>query len=236
MVAHFWGSEARVASIAQKLNPYVRVKVQNEKLIANRLEMMAKYINHAIVGDHEMAEYVKDYFRFVHIIPQVIDLDKYKPPEVFHKNEKFKIVHAPTNAESKGTKYILAAIENLKTKYDFEFELIQGLAHEEAKKRYAGSDLVIDAILCGCYGLLAIECMAMGKPVICWISDFMKDKYPDGLPIISANPDTIEEKIEWALENREVLPALGAQGRSYCENNLDMNKVVHQFVELYSVL
>lgn len=236
MVAHFWGSEARVASIAQKLNPYVRVKVQNEKLITNRLEMMAKYINHAIVGDHEMAEYVKDYFRFVHIIPQVIDLDKYKPPEEPHKNEKFKIVHAPTNTESKGTKYILAAIENLKAKYDFEFELIQGLAHEEAKKKYAGSDLVIDAIHCGCYGLLAIECMAMGKPVICWISDFMKDKYPDGLPIISANPDTIEEKIEYALENREALPELGAQGRSYCENNLDMNKVVHQFVELYSVL
>lgn len=236
MVAHFWGSEARIASIAARLNPYVKVKVQNEKFIINRLETIAKYINHAIVGDHEMAEYVKDYFRFVHIIPQVIDLDKYKPPEQPVINEKFKIVHAPTNAESKGTKYILAAIENLSEKYDFDFELIQGLPHEEAKKKYAAADLVIDAIHCGCYGLLAIECMALGKPVICWISDFMKDKYPEGLPIISANPDTIEEQIEWALTNREALPELGERGRSYCEKHLDMNKVVHQFVELYSVL
>ena len=236
MVAHFWGSEARVASIAQKLNPYVKVKVQDEKFISDRLEMMAKYINHAVVGDHEMAEYVKDYFRFVHIIPQVIDLDKYKPEAEPVKNDKFKIVHAPTNAESKGTKYILAAIEKLKSKYDFEFELIQGLAHEEAKKKYAGSDLVIDAIHCGCYGLLAIECMALGKSVICWISDFMKDKYPPGLPIISANPDTIEQQIEWALTNRDALPELGARGRAYCEAHLDMNKVVDQLIELYSVL
>lgn len=66
--------------------------------------------------------------------------------------------------------------------------------------------------------------MAMGKPVICWISDFMKDHYPSELPLIRANPANITEVIESVLKNRDMLPEIGQKGRKYAEVHHDMVK------------
>ncbi len=163
VVTHYWGSEVRMLSKALKINPYVKVKVQNEDRIKYMLDIMSNYIPYCIVGDYELYEYVKDYFDNVHVIPALIDLEKYKPQSDQSKNEKFLIVHAPTSPEIKGSQYIINAVNDLKTKYDFEFKLIQGMSHEEAKKTYQKADLIVDELHCGTYGLLTIETMAMGK-------------------------------------------------------------------------
>jgi len=236
MVTHYWGSEVRMLSKAIKINPYIKVKVKNEEVIKSSLEQMSKYVSHCIVGDYELYEYVKDYFEHVHVIPVLIDLDAYRPAVEASPNKKFTIVHAPTSPEIKGSQYIIKALNELKSKYDFEFNLIQGMSHEEAKKLYQQADLIVDELHCGTYGLLTVETMAMGKPVITWISDYMKEKYPVELPVISANPDTVKDKIEFALNNRELLTDLGRQGRAYAEKYHDMNKVIHKIVDVYGQL
>ena len=78
--------------------------------------------------------------------------------------------------------------------------------------------------------------MAMGKPVICWISDFMKEKYPKELPIISANPDNIKEKIEYAIKNKDMLKGIGLEGRKYVEKYHDMNIIAKDMMEIYKEL
>ena len=234
VVMQYWGSDVRMYSRAKELNRFIKVKDMNEEGIKQKLDFLGKHISNCIVSDYELYEYIKDKHDKVHLVPQAIDLSKYKMSK--SKNSKLVIVHAPSSPEIKGTKYILKAIENLKNKYDFNFTLVQGMPHEEAKKIYAKADLVIDQILCGSYGLFAIEAMAMGKPVITWISEFMKDKYPKTLPIISANPETIEAKLEELIKNREQLSGLGKQGREYVEEHHDKDKVAKQLLELYKTI
>lgn len=236
MVTHYWGSEVRMLSKAIRINPYIKVKVKNEDQIKSNLEHMSKYVSHCIVGDYELYEYVKDYFEHVHVIPVLIDIDAYKPSPEPSPVKKFTIVHAPTSPEIKGSQFIIRALNELKSRYDFDFNLIQGTSHEEAKKLYQQADLIVDELHCGTYGLLTVETMAMGKPVITWISDYMKGKYPAELPVISANPDTVKDKIEFALNNRELLTDLGRQGRAYAEKYHDMHKVIHQIVDVYGQL
>jgi glycosyltransferase involved in cell wall biosynthesis len=234
MAMHYWGSDARVLSKARELNPYAVAKDHDENGIKQRLEFMARFMSCAITTDHEMYEYLKDYFEHVHILPSVIDMTRYQP--LFVKNEKFLIVHAPTSPEFKGSRHIIAAIEDLKGRYDFEFRLIQGLAHEEAKTVYSQADLVVDELYAGSYGLLTVESMAMGKPVITWVCDFMREKYPPDLPILSANPDTIREKIEFALNNREMLTELGMRGVEYVAKYHDIRKAIHKYMDVYNEL
>ncbi len=236
MLTHYWGSEIRMYSRAIRINPYVKVKTKDEDWIKKGLDIMSNYVPHCMVGDYELYEYVKDYFDHVHVVPAIIDLSKYKPDPDRQKNEKFLIVHAPTSPEIKGSQFIVKAINELENKYDLEFKLIQGMSHEEAKKTYQKADLIVDELHCGTYGLLTIETMAMGKPVITWICDHMKEKYPADLPVISANPDTVKDKIEYALKNRDMLKDLGDKGRRYVEQYHDMNKVVHQIVDVYQKL
>ncbi|WP_238900095.1 glycosyltransferase [Clostridium sp. YIM B02500] len=230
VIMQYVGSDVRMYSKAIKLNKYVNVK-KNEDQIKRKLELISRYVPDCLV-DYELAEYVKDYHTNIHYIRATINLNEYKLIQETH-NLKLKIVHAPTSPEFKGTKYILKAIEELKEKYDFDFELVQGTSHEQATKIYEKADLIIDQILAGSYGLFAVESMAMGKPVICWISDFMREEYPKELPIISANPDTIKEKIEYAINNKDMLKEIGIKGRMYAEKYHDINKISRNMIKIY---
>lgn len=235
-IAHYWGSEVRVMSIGRQINPYVKVKQVDESVIKRQLEYQSKYIPHAMVGDYELFEYVKDYHDFVHIVPAAIIIEDYPYVGTDSTNAIPLLVHAPTSPEIKGSKYILKAIEDLKDKYTFDFKLIQNTSHEEAKKWYAKADLIIDELHCGTYGLLTIELMSMGKPVLTWISDYMREKYPQELPVVSANPDNIKEKIEYMLNNRDIFPDLGRRGRDYVEKYHDIRHVANQIISTYKLL
>lgn len=229
---HHWGSDVRIYSIAKGFNKYIKVKTLDEESIKRKLSVLSKYIDDCIVADYELYEYVKDYYRKIHFLPQVIDLNEYAIESEKNNNELL-IVHAPTSPEIKGTVYILEAIENLKSKYKFNFKLVQNMPHESAKKIYNQADIIIDQVLLGTYGLFAIETMAMGKPVVTWISDHMKDKYPKELPIISANPDSLYEAIEILIKDAEMRKEIGSKSREYAENYHDVKKVCLKLVQLY---
>ena len=234
VIMQYWGSDVRMYSKAFELNPYVKVKVMDEDKIKRKLEFISKYIPDCLV-DYELGEYVKGYHSNIHYTRVAIDLSKYKFIKET-KNKKILIVHAPTSPEIKGTRYILEAIEELKEKYNFDFRLVQGVSHEQATKIYEKADLIIDQVLIGSYGVFAVESMAMGKPVISFISDFMKEKYPEELPIISANPDTIKDKIECVIKNKDMLKDLGIKSRMYAEKYHDMNKISSNMLEIYKTL
>ncbi|MBF0302874.1 MAG: glycosyltransferase [Desulfamplus sp.] len=235
-ISHYWGSEVRMLSIGKRINPYVKVKQTDENMIKRKLEYFAKYIPHAVVGDYELFEYVKDFHNFVHVIPAAIIIEDYPFVGVNDTNTLPLLVHAPTSPEIKGSKYILKAIEDLRADYKFDFKLIQNTSHAEAKKWYAKANLIIDELHCGTYGLLTIELMSMGKPVLTWISDYMREKYPNELPVVSANPDNIKEKIAYMLNNRDMFSELGRQGRKYVEKYHDVNHVAKQIISIYEAL
>ena len=233
VVMQYWGSDVRLYSKAVKHNPYIKVKDMNEDMIKRKVELISKYIPDCIV-DYELAEYVKEFHDNVHYTKVAIDLEKYEYTYDDNlTNSKFMIVHAPTSPEHKGTDYIIKALSELNVDFDFELKLVQGMSNEEATKIYMKADLIIDQILAGSYGVFAVESMAMGKPVISWISDFMKEKYPDDLPIISANPDNIKKTLEYLLKNKDILPEIGHKGRLYVEKYHDMNKISKNMVDIY---
>lgn len=229
---HHWGSDVRMYSIAKNFNKYIKVKTSDEESLKIKLDFLSQYIDDCIVADYELYEYVKDYYKNIHFLPQAIDLTNYSI-ENDENDSELLIVHAPTSPEIKGTVYVLEAIEYLKSKYKFNFILVQNMSHEDAKKVYNQADIIIDQILLGTYGLFAIETMAMGKPVITWISDYMKDKYPKELPIIPANPDCLSEKIEILIKDAEMRKEIGIKSRAYVENYHDVKKVCSKLVQLY---
>lgn len=233
MVMHYWGSDVRQLSIARRKNKYVRVKLDNEKHIINRIKHIAKYIKTAIVEDYELIEYIHDYFNRVAVIRQAVDLEKFIP--IFPSKDCIKpiIVHAPTDSNLKGTEYVIAAIDKLKGEYPLEFILIQGISHEQATSIYKKADIIIDQLLIGSYGIFATEAMALGKPVICYIRDDLKSTYPEDLPIVSANPDNIYEELKILVGNPELRENLGFRGRNYVEKYHDSLLIARQLLDLY---
>ena len=151
-----------------------------------------------------------------------INLDEWCP-QAGDRTQRPIVVHAPSRPEMKGTRHVLDAVAQLKDEgVDFEFVLAEGLPHHEMKDVYAQSDLVVDQLFCGWYGAVAVEAMALGKPVICYIRDDDLGFIPDGmrrdLPIIRADPGSIQGVLRtWLGERRGELEEVGRRSRGYVE-------------------
>ncbi|MFS0723256.1 glycosyltransferase [Paenibacillus sp. 1P07SE] len=241
LVVQHRGSDVRMLSIARTQdNPYVRVKSglrRSEEAICRRLRALSRYIDHAIVADHELLAYIKPFYKHVHLLRQSITIAKFAPAFPAKDNPKPLIVHAPTNEYVKGTEYVLKAVTRLKARgLDFNFELVQNLPHKAAIAKYRQADLIIDQLLQGSCGVFSLEGMALGKPVVCYIRDELKGTYPPGLPLISASPDTIYSTLKRLIRNPELRERRGRAGRRYIEQYYESEGRARELKSIYELL
>jgi len=132
---------------------------------------------------------------------------------------KATILHAPSDQSIKGSALVIAAVEKLKRKYDIEFILVKGVPYQEALKLYRRADLIIDQLYSGWYGGFAVEAMAMGKPVGCYIRgqdlQVLPESMRNELPLVRLDPDTVEADLEAALLQRHRWAQWGRQARDF---------------------
>ncbi|MCH1626279.1 glycosyltransferase family 4 protein [Ferdinandcohnia quinoae] len=237
MIMHHWGNDVRFHEQARINNPYVYTgdSPPNEEIDA-KLKKITTYIKEAIVQDYEVYDYVKDYYKKVHVLPIAIDLSQFEPHYPFIQKERPLILHAPTNPDFKGTTYIEETIEKLKEDYQFDYQRIEKMNHDEVIKLYKDADIIIDQVLCGSYGLLSVESMALGKPVITYIRPDLISAFPNDLPIVNANPDNLYEQTRSLLNNPQLRRKLGEKGRQYVEKVHAHDVVVEQLLTIYSNL
>ena len=72
------------------------------------------------------------------------------------------------------------------------------------------------------YGGLAVEAMALGKPVVCYVREddlgFLPTGMRDELPLIRADPTSLAAVLrDWLTGPRERLHEAGDRGRAYVE-------------------
>jgi hypothetical protein len=133
------------------------------------------------------------------------------------------VVHAPTHRGAKGTRFLVGALDRLRAEgVPHELVLVEGMTRDEARRAYERADLVVDQLLAGWYGGLAVEAMALGKPVVAYLRDEDLGCLPpamrDELPLIRATPATIADVLrEWLGPRRAELPSVGARGRAFVE-------------------
>jgi glycosyltransferase involved in cell wall biosynthesis len=237
MIMHHWGNDVRFHDQARMNNPYVYTgdSPSNEDIHAKLMKITA-YIKEAIVQDYEVYDYVKDYYEKVHVVPIAIDLTHFQPHYPSLQKDRPLILHAPTNPDFKGTFYIEKTIERLKEEYNFEYQRIEKMNHEEVIKLYTDADIIIDQVLCGSYGLLSVESMALGKPVLTFIRPDLISSFPPELPIVNANPDNLYEQTKKLLDNPELRREFGVKGRRYAENYHSHDRVADQLLTIYSNL
>jgi glycosyltransferase involved in cell wall biosynthesis len=241
IIMHHRGNDVRSFSAARKgenyENPYVNTKSSlSDDVIHSNLSYFSEIADAAIVQDFELYNYVKDYYhakqKKVYILPRLIETGKYTPvyPE---SNKKPLIVHAPTLPEFKGTKIIEETLDKLKDKIPFDYIRVENMSHEEAIAIYKKADIVIDQILCGAYGNLSVEAMALGKPVVCYVRPDVQASLPSSLPIVSANPDTLYKVLNILLKDTDIQKELGIAGRKYVEEYHEASVVMEYLLNIY---
>jgi len=150
-------------------------------------------------------------------------LDEWIPNFSDEESRPLRIVHAPSNRRVKGTDCIIGALSRLKDSgYSFELILVEGVPNSEARKIYESADVLVDQLFAGWYGGLAVELMALGKPVLVYIRDddlrFIPHQMRDQLPVLRTTPDTVEADLRKIIEMpRSELVKIGQKSRAFVE-------------------
>jgi glycosyltransferase involved in cell wall biosynthesis len=146
------------------------------------------------------------------------------------------VLHAPTNRDIKGTQHILNTIEKLKDEgYKVNLIIVENKKHEDAMQMYKDAHIVVDDINQGPYGLLALECMAMGKPIVGRINEHFTKYYTD-LPTVNTNKDTIYKNLKHLIEHPETCEELGKLGREYVIKHHDAINIAKKLILIYESL
>jgi glycosyltransferase involved in cell wall biosynthesis len=150
------------------------------------------------------------------------------------RSARIRLAHAPSSPQLKGTHHIRQAVAELEAAgRPVELVELTGMAHSDVLKALAASDIVIDQLLIGAYGVVTIEALALGKPTICYIRDDLRPCYTEELPVFTASVTTIKDKIVELVECREEWPAIGAASMSYAWRVHDEAAVAKRLMALY---
>jgi hypothetical protein len=181
-----------------------------------------------IVGSYDALRWVPD----AHVVPPGLDLAEYAPTPPAERDRPV-VLHAPSDRRRKGTEHVIAACEGL----DVELDLVEGLRHDEARRRYEQADLVVDQLNAGWYGILALEAMALEKPVLSYLRPeaVQETEHQLGVevPIVPVTKDTLRERIAELSASPERRRELGAASRAYVEQIHDADKGADRLIAIY---
>ena len=184
-----------------------------------------------VVGSYDATRWVPE----AEVIPPGIDLSRIRPAPPSDRDRPL-ILHAPSSRSRKGTEHVIAAVDGL----DAELEIVEGLHHNEAFERFRNADVVVDQLNAGWYGLFAIECMALGKPVVSFLHEEAvrrtEEAFGTKVPIVSATAATLREQLRPLVADAALRRAAGAASRSYVELVHDQERITDRLLDVYARL
>jgi hypothetical protein len=221
IIMHFVGADIRNSGYLFWLNHHFEEYLNGNKLEGaptkhttkqRKLVMLAeRFADKVFVSTPDLLEFFSTKEN-VHWIPVFLHERKFleelrsAKPYVF-SDQKVRILFAPSNGPLKGADYVVSQVNKWsKNKTDIEFLNMLDekwtrqmkpfppyvLTHVDLLSYLQSVDIVIDQVLIGWYGLLAVESMYLNKVTICYIANDLKRFLSPTCPIISFEKDIME--------------------------------------------
>lgn len=125
---------------------------------------------------------------------------------------------------------LLSKIEKKET-----FRFIPQASFEELQYFYNFADVIVDQFQVGSYGMISIEAMMCGKPIIVGLNKkiFQEEniEIPKGM-IIANSEIEVYEGLEFLAEQRQKLKELGMENLEFMKKHRDPDMMTNQYIEL----
>lgn len=171
-----------------------------------------------------------------------VDPNEWKPEAIEKEREPnvmrpVRVLHLPTNRAIKGTRYVEQACARLRDEgMLIELQVVEGVPHARMKGIIEQADLVVDQLLIGWYGALAVEAMALGKPVLCYLRDEdLKRFVPfhEEIPVVRTTKETLADDIRALIADSGKMKHLGLAGQQFVRNHHDPLKIAQRTIRAY---
>lgn len=239
-VVTFMGSEVRVPEISASRNlhfseahnqPDYEYKSETRE---NSYKVQKDYADEGyklVIWDVE--EYIdKELFKNIMIVPHA---SKNSLPPATRKTDTILVVHSPSAPVAKGTAIISLAMQKITDKYpQVSFKILTGMSNKEYQQRLSESDILIDQVIWGAYGVAAQQAMEMGKVVCAYVNDDRILLYGGHCPIVNVNKDTLYGEIEKLINDPIRLDKLKQESVIYYNDMHRPEQVAAKMKNAYS--
>lgn len=192
----------------------------------------------------------------ISVIPYGAPIEYFRPlPKT---DEIFRVIYVGKIAPHKGIHYLLQAWKNLSlphaelllignnlfpehwlNKYKDVFRYIPSVPHFSLNQYYNNANVLVFPSLIEGFGLVMLEAMACGVPVITTTETGGPDILTDGIEgftIPSRNVESIAERIEWCYHNTDQLRQMGELARRKAEQLTWENYSNRMVTQVYDLL
>lgn len=217
----FWGSDSQ----NQSLVPYLYLTMLGfDNIPSPPVQTRFQYQN--VKAANEIADAILCFRVFgdgIPSLPRIVPhFDVCFEPEVWPMKPKYrskveKILTAPTNPRKKNYSLIQGALEKFTSRHPaVQTFRVSNTPHDKLAPLFAEADLGIDQATPS-FGVLAVEMMAMGLPVITFMGPRYHHNSRGLAPILhfSNNIREMEIRLEECIQNPDRLQELGQRGRDY---------------------
>lgn len=190
-------------------------------------ELMLRYSDRSVFVNPDLGRYLPgaSFLPYANVDAAAIE------PEPLPTGPTVTVAHAPTNPNVKGTRHIVDAVERLRADgLDVELDLITGVPNREALRRISRADILADQLHIGWYGGVAVEAMALGRPVVCHI-DEADNPFGDALPIERATAQTVRDVLRALVVDPQRRLSLAQRGRQFALRVHDPRAIVRRYYE-----
>jgi len=182
-------------------------------------------------------------------LPNPIDFDLfYAKPLVGCHGKKQVLIASDCNWSVKGTDLVIRALSRIKDKVDvsiigygvdlgktvalasllgLRLDVLPKISHERLNEYYWNADVVIDRFQLGSLGMVSLEAIACGRPVVAYVSSELQEY--DKFPLKDVNT---EEEITNTIENAD--SDLWKKEHSYLTANHSAKLIVKKLLKLYT--
>ncbi len=177
----------------------------------------------------------------VEYLPNPVFLEGICPVNIERRGEEVEggrppvVVHLPTDRRVKGTVNLLEAVEILRSEgIDVDLRIVEEVEPEKALRRMREADIVVDWISprFEIYGMVSIQAMAMGIPVVCHIDPALYPKRPP-LEVVEPSAEGVAEGLKRLIRRAKGWGGMGRRERRYVEATHDAIKIAKRVKEVY---
>jgi glycosyltransferase involved in cell wall biosynthesis len=209
--------------------------------VAQRVRLWSEQADHVISGC-DWIDYM-DRWDTLTVGHFSIDTEDWTPPRNPRRRrpgDPFRILHAPNHRAIKGTQFFVAAVDTLRAEGEnVELLLLEGVPNHEVRTTMEKVDLVADQLIVGWYAMFAIEAMALGLPVLCYLREAYLRAYREAglideaeVPLINCCPETVTDTLRRVVHDPEERVRAGRRGRAYVERHHSLEAVGARFARI----
>lgn len=208
-----------------------------------------KHCSKILVSTPDVLDIAKQYRKDAEYLPNPVDAELFFPKPIVPRDGKKSVLIASDSSWSvKGTDIAIRALSKIKDDVEVsiiawgvDFDRTMALAsslglrlnvlpkvpHERLNEYYWNADVVIDRFKLGSLGLVSLEAIACGRPVVTYVSS----EFPEYRSFPLKDVDT-EEKVADFL--KEASTELWKKEHTYLIMEHEVNAIVGRLLEIYN--